>query len=54
MNVWRELLAQGYPMASIMRWLAQDARKDTGAVSRNHLCPCGSGKNIKNAVVKHS
>lgn len=47
MNVWRELLAQGYPMASIMRWLAQDAHKDTGAVSRNHLCPCGSGKNIK-------
>lgn len=39
-----ELLAQGYPMASIMRWLAQDARKDTGAVSRNHPCPCGSGK----------
>lgn len=52
MNVWRELLAQGYPMASIMRWLAQDARKDTGAVSRNHLCPCGSGKKYKKCCGK--
>ncbi|MGC7977045.1 SPASM domain-containing protein, partial [Salmonella enterica] len=52
MNAWRELLAQGYPMASIMRWLAQDARKDTGAVSRNHLCPCGSGKKYKKCCGK--
>ncbi|EBV3278044.1 anaerobic sulfatase maturase [Salmonella enterica subsp. enterica serovar Wangata] len=52
MNVWRELLAQGYPMASIMLWLAQDARKDTGAVSRNHLCPCGSGKKYKKCCGK--
>ncbi|EDE6486782.1 hypothetical protein BXJ16_22840, partial [Salmonella enterica subsp. enterica serovar Enteritidis] len=36
----------------IMRWLAQDARKDTGAVSRNHLCPCGSGKKYKKCCGK--
>ncbi|KYE92719.1 YecA family protein, partial [Salmonella enterica] len=47
MNVWRELLEQGYPMESILRWLAQDARIDTGAVRRNHPCHCGSGKKYK-------
>uniref|UniRef100_UPI00398C4FB1 SPASM domain-containing protein n=1 Tax=Salmonella enterica TaxID=28901 RepID=UPI00398C4FB1 len=52
MNVWRELLAQGYPMAAIMRWLAQDARKDTVAGSLNTPGPCGSGKNNKTCLVK--
>ncbi|MGK7604716.1 SEC-C metal-binding domain-containing protein, partial [Salmonella enterica] len=37
---------------SIMRWLAQDARNDPGAVSRNHLCPCVSVKKYKKCCGK--
>ncbi|WP_312203914.1 SPASM domain-containing protein, partial [Mixta calida] len=47
MNVWRELLAQGYPPSAIMPWLAQNTPKAAEAVGRNDLCPCGSGKKYK-------
>ncbi|MBS6059577.1 anaerobic sulfatase maturase [Mixta calida] len=47
MNVWRELLAQGYPPSAIMLWLAQNTPKAAEAVGRNDLCPCGSGKKYK-------
>ena len=47
MNVWRELLAQGYPPSAIMPWLAQKVSTASEAVGRNALCPCGSGKKYK-------
>ncbi len=47
MNVWRELLDQGYPTPAIMQWLAQEKHKEAVVVGRNDLCPCGSGKKHK-------
>lgn len=47
MNVWRELLDQGYPQSAIMRWLATAVHIKEGPAARNALCPCGSGKKYK-------
>ncbi|GLR10958.1 anaerobic sulfatase maturase [Mixta theicola] len=47
MNVWRQLLDQGYPIPAIMQWLAQKTHATSGATGRNELCPCGSGKKYK-------
>ena len=47
MNVWRELMANGYPPAAIMQWIAQERSAASQAVSRNDACPCGSGKKYK-------
>lgn len=52
MNVWREILADGHSPTTIMQWVAQDDRPTVktaqpGTVSRNDLCPCGSGKKYK-------
>lgn len=47
LNVWQELLANGYPLSSIMHWLAKEAAKAPDNTSRNAACPCGSGKKFK-------
>lgn len=47
MNVWRELLDQGYPAPAIMQWLAQERSSEAEAIGRNGPCPCGSGKKYK-------
>lgn len=47
MNVWRQLLGNGYPPSAIMQWLAQEEQKNTTGASRNGACPCGSGKKYK-------
>ncbi|WP_044185736.1 anaerobic sulfatase maturase [Phytobacter massiliensis] len=47
MNVWRELMANGYPPAAIMQWVAQERSAAAQAVNRNDPCPCGSGKKYK-------
>ncbi|ESJ18820.1 arylsulfatase-activating protein aslB [Salmonella enterica subsp. diarizonae serovar 60:r:e,n,x,z15 str. 01-0170] len=47
-----ESIVAVYPMASLMRWLAQDARKNGSVVSRNDPCPCGSGKKYKKCCGK--
>ncbi|VYU55043.1 anaerobic sulfatase maturase [Metakosakonia massiliensis] len=47
MNVWRELMANGYPPAAIMQWVAQERSTAAQAVNRNDPCPCGSGKKYK-------
>lgn len=44
MNVWRAMLADGHPPATIMQWVAQDVPVVAG---RNDSCPCGSGKKYK-------
>lgn len=47
MNVWRELMANGYPPAAIMQWVAQERSAAAQAVNRNDPCPCGSGRKYK-------
>lgn len=48
MNVWRQLLENGYPLPAIMQWLAKkEARQAPTTVSRNDPCPCGSGRKYK-------
>ncbi len=47
MNVWRELLEQGYPPPAIMQWLAQESSAVPKTAGRNESCPCGSGKKFK-------
>lgn len=47
MNVWRELMANGYPPAAIMQWVAQECSAAAQAVNRNDPCPCGSGRKYK-------
>lgn len=47
MNVWRELIEQGYPTPAIMQWLAQEATEVPKTAGRNAVCPCGSGKKYK-------
>lgn len=57
MNVWREILADGYPPAAIMQWVAQDQRASAQpanrSVNRNDSCPCGSGKKYKKCCGQH-
>lgn len=57
MNVWREILADGYPPATIMQWVAQDQRAAAQpvnhSVNRNDSCPCGSGKKYKKCCGQH-
>lgn len=57
MNVWREILADGYPPATIMQWVAQDqraaAQPANHSVNRNDSCPCGSGKKYKKCCGQH-
>lgn len=57
MNVWREVLADGYPPAVIMQWVAQDqraaAQPTSRSVNRNDSCPCGSGKKYKKCCGQH-
>lgn len=57
MNVWREILADGYPPAAIMQWVAQDqratAQPTSRSVNRNDSCPCGSGKKYKKCCGQH-
>lgn len=57
MNVWREILADGYPPATIMQWVAQDpraaAQPTRRSVNRNDSCPCGSGKKYKKCCGQH-
>ena len=47
MNVWRQLLDNGYPLPAIMQWLAQEAQQAPMMASRNDPCPCGSGRKYK-------
>ncbi len=57
MNVWREILADGYPPAAIMQWVAQEqraaAQPTNRSVNRNDSCPCGSGKKYKKCCGQH-
>lgn len=57
MNVWREMLADGYPPAAVMQWVAQDrrvaAQPVNRGVNRNDSCPCGSGKKYKKCCGQH-
>lgn len=57
MNVWREILADGYPPATIMQWVSQDQRAAAQpvnhSVNRNDSCPCGSGKKYKKCCGQH-
>lgn len=47
MNVWKQLLEQGYPLTAMTSWLAEEERKKPVNHSRNGPCPCGSGKKYK-------
>jgi uncharacterized protein len=52
MNVWRELLDEGYPLPAIMQWLAQEQTREPQIIGRNDPCPCGSGKKYKKCCDK--
>lgn len=47
MNVWQQLLENGYPPSAIMQWLAKEEPQTLAATRRNDPCPCGSGQKYK-------